>query len=135
MHARHVRAVQLDQRIIDAATGQWRHQVFDRSDGNAVTVADGGRQAGIDDMVPKRRDDGAAAGDIGAFEMDTGIFLGRMQRHLHPDAGMKADAGAINRRFQGSLLNHPSHSAELLSVSSMFANAPKNSSFQVSGLK
>ena len=37
--------------------------------------------------------------------MNAGIFLGGMERHRYPGAGMKADARAIDRRFQGPLIN------------------------------
>jgi hypothetical protein len=113
VHDRHFGAVDLDDRIVDAAAGKRRQQVFGGGNRGPVMIAKDGGEFG--------RGHGAVMGlelavrliaAAVAQEYDTGIGFGGMQCEIGGSAGMDANAGYGHMIFQRRLpagLRAPHH--------------------------
>jgi hypothetical protein len=77
--------------VVDAETGQCRHQMLDRRDRRAVDL-ERRRQPRLAD-VGRVRGDRHRTSEVGAMEHNAGIDRRRAQRKVHAGAGMHADAG------------------------------------------
>ena len=97
--------VEIDQQVVDTQSRKRGHQVFDGGHFGCARF-EHGTQPGVGDKVRVGLEFGRWI-KIHAAEHDAGIRRSRAQGHLDLDAGMQADAGGLDRRFQGALLNHP----------------------------
>jgi hypothetical protein len=103
VHDRHFRAVQFDNRVVDAESGQRGEQVLDGLDRNRFA-----RQTGLildSSQVGHHRGDFQTA-EIGALKADAGISRRRLQRQGYFVAGMKTDSGAGDGSTKGTLGAH-----------------------------
>ena len=108
VHDGNLLAIQLDHRVVDAASGEGGHQVLDGPHRD-MAVADGGAQPGIDDVAVDGLDRAAGAGRlVGAAEDDAGAGRRRAQLHAHLAVAVYADTGTVNGRFEGLLRSHRS---------------------------
>jgi hypothetical protein len=82
VHDGNFRAVQFDNGIIDAATGQRRHQMFDGADGAVVIIADHGAETRIDDGIEARGNVARAILQIDAPKQNACIGFGGDQGHI-----------------------------------------------------
>src|SRR5579875_1995137 len=103
---------ELNHRVVDLEAGESRHQMFDRTDRNALAVAQGRAQRRIDGIAPVGREFGV---EIAAIEADARVGRGRTQHHFDVRARMKADAPTMNRRPErllptGNLHHSPGNS-------------------------
>ena len=105
VHDRHLGTVDIDHRVIDAATSESGHQVFDGTYANAILVANGGAHSGINDVFPASRDFGTAAVDICAHKYNTTVSVTRIKCHRHLLTRMQSNAATINRASQRALKN------------------------------
>jgi hypothetical protein len=103
VHDRHFRGTQINVEIIDAQTGQGRHQVLDGGDPDAI-LDHGGRQRGITDLVRIGLDfdDGSRST---RRKDDAGAGRCRSQRHQDLFPCMHAHAGGTNDVLESSLLD------------------------------
>ena len=98
---RHFRAVEFDQHVADAETGERGQDVFHGADARGGVVAgQDGAQAGIDDAIEAG---GNVAAEIGAAEDDAVIDRRGIQVHVDALAGVQPDADAGDGRFQRAL--------------------------------
>src|SRR5512143_377429 len=105
VHDGNLGAGQIDQQVVDAEAGEGRHQVLDgRHLGGAGL--EHRAQPGVGDQIRVGLDFGGRD-EIHPPEHDAGIGTRRAQGHLDLDAGMQADAGRLDRRFESALLHHP----------------------------
>jgi hypothetical protein len=94
VHRRHFVAVELDDRVVDAAAGQRRHQMLDGLDLDAFAIRKNGAQRGVDGVGPQRLDLGARVDPV---EDDAGARRRGPQRHRDVRAAMKPDTAACRR--------------------------------------
>jgi len=94
---RNLRPVDLHQRVVDAATGQRRHDVFDGRNLDTFGIGDQGAKPGGGDRVPARRDHRVATDHIGPAEPDPVFGRGRTNGHARPLPGMKPGAAEADR--------------------------------------
>jgi hypothetical protein len=103
VHDRDFRAVDLNDRVVDPATGKRRHKMFDRADLRARFISKRRRHPGVDYILPVRCDNSIVAGQVRPAKYNPGIRLRGAKGHGHLAPGVKTDAGAADRRFQGFL--------------------------------
>lgn len=107
VHYGHFGAVYFDGDVIDSATAEGGHQMFDGSYGRAVRVADDRAQAGVDDMIPTGRNN-AIILYIRADKDNSCVRFRRSQGHVRVATGMKTDP--VNRyRFADRFLSVSRH--------------------------
>jgi hypothetical protein len=96
---RHLAAVDLDRRIVDAEAEQRSHQVFDRRDMLTRRTSDHGAEVGRADLGDQR------ANLVSALHMEDnpGIGVGGADMRNDRPAAVNAHAGQGNRRFQSGL--------------------------------
>ena len=104
IHDRHFWAIELDNRIVDAAAGERRHQMLDRADADAFAIRQHCRQRGFDRVLPAGADLGAG---IEPAKDDAAIRRCRTHRHDHLLAAMQPHPSAADRGPQGPLLSNP----------------------------
>jgi len=78
--------------------------MFNSTDGNAIAVAQGRIQAGINHVIPACRDCAATADNISPLEDHTCVGFCGAQGHRDFSTGVQSDTDAINRAFEGFLL-------------------------------
>ena len=84
--------------------GDGGHQMLDRSDRDAVLVAEDRAQLGIDHPVPQSRNIDSVARQVSAAENDARVRIGGAQGHGDLLAGMQAHACAGNDLLEGPLV-------------------------------
>ena len=93
IHDRHFRAIELDDRIIDAKPAQGRHQMFDGGNAACLRIADNGAKGGGGDSAPMRGNLDVATGfRVLHGKHDARAGIRRMKRDLGRIAGMDTDA-------------------------------------------
>lgn len=100
---RNLGAVDLDQRIVNAAAGEGRHHMLDGRDRHARGICDQGAEARGHHRIPARRDQRVARGHVHAAEPDAVIGGGGLDDHADRLAGMEPDAGEFRCGFQSAL--------------------------------
>ena len=106
VHRGNLFAVQLDDRIVDTASGERGHEVLDGPDRDPA-VADRRAERCVDDVVVDRLDRPSRAGrPVGAAEDDAGARRRRAQLHAHLAVAVYANTGTVNGRLEGLLWDH-----------------------------
>ena len=127
VHDRDFRAVNLDNRVIDAEPVQCRQDMFGGGDRRAVLVAEHGGEFGCRDRtIIGAKFAVPAAIHAGAAEHDAAAGFGRMKRDGDRGTGMNAYAGDGDLLAQGSLpagVHAPRHAL----VPDLMAGLPQQS--------
>ena len=103
IHRRDLGPIERHHRVIDAHAGECGHQMFDGRDGDAVAVADHGRQPVVHHM---REIDGDLAGfqrGIGPADPDAVVRRRGKQGHGDTDTAVQANAVALRRTLDRRL--------------------------------
>ncbi len=104
IHDRDLGSGNVDVEVVDAKARERGHQVLDG--GNAGTVMlQRRRQPRVADMQGVGGN-GNGGRKVDPMKDDPGVCHARPQRNLDARAGMQADAGRLDRRFEGALLLH-----------------------------
>ena len=101
VHDRQLVAGELDNRVINAQTGQRRHEMFDRLDPHAILDQRSGkcrltnRRSGCIDIDRRAQ--------VGTPKHDPTTGSGRSQRHVDLFTRVQTDAGSTDRIFERAL--------------------------------
>ena len=101
-------SVDLDQRIVDATSGQRGHHMFDGGHGDAGFIAQQGAQAGRHNVIPTGGDQLIVARDVSAAEEDTSAARSGTQSQRDRRPGMETKTlqgdGSADRILHGDPL-------------------------------
>ncbi len=103
IHDRHFRSIQFNHNIINTTASKGRHQMFNRCDRPMMIIGNCGAQPRIDNGVIPGANVPRTVLKINAPEQNASIGIRRDKRHVDGRTGMKADAIAMDRRFQRPL--------------------------------
>ncbi len=104
VHDRDLRTGDIDVQVVDAQSGECRHQVLDG--GNRGAVARKRRGQPRIAHVQRVGGDGDRAGEIHAMEHDSRVRRRRAKDDFDPGPGVETDAGGLVRDLEGPLLQH-----------------------------
>jgi hypothetical protein len=104
IHDRQLGTGDVDVEVVDAETGERRHQVLDRRHRRGAVIERGGKTRVAD--VAGDAGDRRAAGEIRAIKHNAVVDGRRSQRELDARAGVQADARGAGDGLQRALLQH-----------------------------
>ena len=106
VHDRHLRPVDVDDRVRHPGAGQRRHHVLDGPDRDPGGVAEQRAEPGVGHEVPAGRNQVVAVADVDPAEADAARGR-RPEHHAHRPPGMEAHSDERSLALQGGLHVRP----------------------------